>query len=149
MIYTKDTITVIELLIDIANGKEVPDYIIWDERIYEKDLETDYTCYIHNGEPRYFLNDVLLCELNDKIKIPSIKLVKAEENIKKSSSVSREINRLKDIDEVGTLDIDVFQVPGTGSEYIQINHDLRTLKNSLNNCIRRINLLTNEIRSDK
>jgi hypothetical protein len=56
---------------------------------------------------------------------------------------------LKDIDEVGTLDIDVFQVPGTGSEYIQINHDLRTLKNSLNNCIRRINLLTNEIRSDK
>lgn len=70
----------------------------------------------------------------------------AEENIKHASNVSSEINRLKDIDEVGMLQIDFLQIPGTGSEYIQIDHDLRTLKNSLNNCIRRINLLTKEIR---
>lgn len=142
----KDTMTVIELLNDIANGKEVPDYIIWSDRIYEKDLETDYTCYTPNEEPRYFLNEVLLCELNDKVKIPNIKIIKTEENIK---NVSSEINRLKDLDEVGMLQIDFLQVPGSGSEYIQIDHDLRTFKNSLNNCIRRVNLLTNKIKEDK
>lgn len=70
------------------------------------------------------------------------------ENIKKASSVSSEINRLKDIDEVGVLQIDFLQVPGSGAEYIPIDHDLRTLKNSLNNCIRRVNLLTNKIKEE-
>lgn len=143
----KDTMTVIELLNDIVNGKEVPDYIIWNDRIYEKDLETDYVCHTYEGEPKYFLNEVLISELNDEVKIPNIKLKKTEEITKES--INDSLKGLKDLDEVGMLQIDFLQVLGTGSEYIQIDHDLRTLKYSLNDCIRRVNLLTKEIRGDE
>ena len=77
----ENTVTVIELLNNIAEGKEVPDYIIWNGEIFEKDLETDYTRYASDGNPRYFLNEVCLNELNDEVKIPSIKLIKEEKEV--------------------------------------------------------------------
>ncbi len=144
----KNTMTVIELLNDVANGKEVPDYIIWDGVIFEKDLETDYVHYAPEGEPMYFLNMVCFNELNDVVTIPSIKLAKKDEEITKES-INKPLKGLKDLDEVGMLQIDFLQVPGTGSEYIQIDYDLRTLKYSLNDCIRRVNLLTKEINKEE
>lgn len=112
--------------------------------------EEDYISIVpHDYELIICINGDRVCYL-DKDKIEDfedfMELLGPDtiEVIKKASSVSRKINGLKDIDEVGMLQIDFLQVPGTGSEYIQINNDLRTLKYSLNDCIRRVNLLTNK-----
>lgn len=113
-----------------------------DEEDYISLVPQDYELIIciNNGDRVYYL---------DKDKINNFEDFLAEENIKHTSDISSEINRLKDLDEVGMLQIDFLQVPGTGSEYIQIDHDLRTLKYSLNDCIRRVNLLTKINKEDK
>lgn len=116
-----------------------------DEEDYISIIPQDYELIICiNTERVCYLDKDKICDFEDFIQLLGPDTI---EIIKNASSIPRETNRLKDIDEVGILDIDVIQTQGM--EYIQINHDLRTLKNSLNNCIRRVNLLTNEIRSDK
>lgn len=115
------------------------------EEDYISIVPQDYELVICiNGNRVCYLDKDKICDFEDFMNLLGPDTI---EIIKKASSVPREINRLKDIDEVGTLQIDVIQVQGM--EYIQINHDLRTLKYSLNDCIRRVNLLTKEIRGDK
>lgn len=62
-------IKVIDLLNKIANGEEVPEKVNFDGFIFEKDLETDYTCFVKNGDFKYLLNEVFLSQLNDEIEI--------------------------------------------------------------------------------
>lgn len=117
-----------------------------NEEDYISIVPQDYELIICiNGDRVCYLDKDEICDFEDFMKELDHDTI---ENIKKVSKVSSGINRLKDLDEVGVLQIDFLQVLGTGSEYIQIDHDLRTLKNSLNNCIRRVNLLTNEIKEE-
>ena len=62
-------IKIIDLLNKIANGEEVPEKVIFDGYIFEKDLETDYTCFVKSGEIKYLLNEVFLSQLNDEVEI--------------------------------------------------------------------------------
>lgn len=88
-------IKIIDLLNKIANGEEVPEKVIFDGYIFEKDLETDYTCFVKSGGVKYLLNEVFLSQLNDEIEI--IEEPKKIEKINRNRYPGTDIDPLDDI----------------------------------------------------
>ena len=131
----KDTMTVIELLNNVANGKEVPDYIIWDGVIFEKDLETDYIHYTPDGKPMYFLNMVCFNELNDEVKIPSIELIKKDKEVTKES-INEPLKTLTHLNCTHVDLIDPCEIADVRKE--DIIADIQTLQTWVNKIIKEI-----------
>ena len=101
-------IKIIDLLNKIANGEEVPEKVIFDGYIFEKDLKTDYTCFVKSGEIKYLLNEVFLSQLNDEIeiieepkKIEKIDFGTLNTQKEKNKAMKDAINKL--IDEINNL----------------------------------------------